>query len=953
MTDSRPHSPDSPAAVHDLTGTTVGRFRIHTRLGAGGMGEVYAAEDTMLKRTVAVKRMDIRLRDDETSRKRFLKEAERASKLNDPNIAGLYDILEQDGELFLVMEYIEGQTLRLRIERPFTVEEFLDLAAQSAHALVAAHDKGILHRDIKPENIMLTAGGRVKVLDFGVAREVFRGDETPTATTDSSIGSSGSLSGTLAYMAPEVLLSRESDERADLFSLGIVLYETFTGRHPFRGESFISTSDKILHAEHEAVCAVRHDAPGALENIFTKLLAKKPEERYATAADLLVDLRAIQRGTGAGLKGVAPPPPRPRLSARAQVAVALALVVVSVASFYALRPGATHGFGERDWLLITDIENTTGDAQFDTLNTLLASALQQSHYVNVVPRVQAFEAARRTGRDAVVSIDTALGREICLREGYRAALTGRVEQAGGGYLIRAELMDPNRARIVVSESETLKSAAELYAGVDRLARRLRESLGESLAQIESTSTPLEQVTTSSLAALERYTRAVSAYANGEWQKCVDLAEGALALDSNFRMAHLYISLAYVGLGNGELGRQHIRLASAASGPVSERELMMIQGTDAAMHGNYDKAVEPYRRLTELYPDDIEGHRGLAQMSVWIGRVSDAVTSAQHVVQLNPRSLLDNARLMQYLNRANQFDEALAVQARCEAAGLRGPQLLWHAGVARWGQDDLPAARREFQRMAQSGNPTDENVAQLYESRLLIYEGRLDEAAQALRTGLVLDEKLKSRNIEMVRRYLLARVELLRARRPQAAAEMAAMMAALRARPEPADLRRAAVLAFQLNDARTLRELAALSEVLLRQQESTYTQSAHLVARGAQAALERKFDEALDALGRASDFYRNPDSLTLAAEIATRRSDWPAVEKAMRELMDLRGQTLTAEFPGDVVLAYRYLARAEARQGRQDDALRNYDEFLTRWRAATDDTPVVREVQQERDRLRSP
>ncbi|MFQ5926217.1 MAG: serine/threonine-protein kinase, partial [Terriglobia bacterium] len=223
MAEPRAQEPKSPEGVQDLTGTTVGRFAIRARLGAGGMSEVYRAEDTKLKRSVALKRMAPHLRADEHYRRRFLKEAERASSLNHPHIAGLYDVLEEKGEIYLVMEYVEGVTLRKRLREPLSIKEFLEMAIQCGEALVAAHAEGIVHRDIKPENIMLAPAGQVKVLDFGVAKRLPRPDEsTMTASLDSE---SGGLSGTPAYMAPEVLLEQESDARADIFSLGVVCYE--------------------------------------------------------------------------------------------------------------------------------------------------------------------------------------------------------------------------------------------------------------------------------------------------------------------------------------------------------------------------------------------------------------------------------------------------------------------------------------------------------------------------------------------------------------------------------------------------------------------------------------------------------------------------------------------------------------------------------------------------------
>src|SRR2546427_1860746 len=277
----------------DLTGTTVGRFAIRARLGAGGMGEVYRAEDTALKRPVALKRIAPRLQSDEDYRRRFLREAQCASGLTDQHIAGVYDVLEANNEIFLVMEYVEGVTLRQRLSEPLGIEQCLRIAVQCAEALVAAHRRGIVHRDLKPENIMLTPEGEVKILYFGVAKQLPPANDA--VKTETLTGGSGLAAGTPAYMAPEALLEKDTDPRADIFSLGIVLYEAVSGRHPFLAGSFMATSDRTLHEVPPPLARLNPKVPAELGRIVAKMLAKDPDERYATAADLLVDLRVVQR----------------------------------------------------------------------------------------------------------------------------------------------------------------------------------------------------------------------------------------------------------------------------------------------------------------------------------------------------------------------------------------------------------------------------------------------------------------------------------------------------------------------------------------------------------------------------------------------------------------------------------------------------------------------------------
>jgi serine/threonine-protein kinase len=308
MSDSAPQRARESLA-HDLTGTTVGRFVIRRLLGQGGMGQVYEAEDTRLKRPVALKRMAPQLRADEHYRRRFLKEAECASRLTHQHIAGIYDVFEQEGEVFLVMEFVAGETLRQRLLRPIGVEELLDIFSQCTTALVAAQEQGIVHRDIKPENIMLTASLQAKILDFGVARVQPRAGE---ATTQSVLSTTGGMAGTLAYMPPESLLEKAVDGRSDIFSLGVTLYEAVTGQHPFLTDTFLNTMERILHHAPPPVNLVNQKAPAELARIISKTLSKTPADRYATSADLLVDLRALHRTiTFPALTSPVPPPIEP------------------------------------------------------------------------------------------------------------------------------------------------------------------------------------------------------------------------------------------------------------------------------------------------------------------------------------------------------------------------------------------------------------------------------------------------------------------------------------------------------------------------------------------------------------------------------------------------------------------------------------------------------------------
>ena len=504
--------------VSDLSGTSVGRFAILTRLGRGGMGEVYLADDTKLKRQVALKR--ITRTADERYLNRLWSEAQCASRLTDPHIAAVYDVLEEEGELFLVMEYVEGETLRRSMAEPIPIAKFLDIAMDCTKALRAAHNNGILHRDIKPENIMLTPTKGAKILDFGVAGRLPSAAMTSTRIDDSS--DSEGLSGTLAYMAPEVLQERESSERSDIFSLGVVFYEALAGRHPFLAKGFLATCTRILQEDPRPLRDCNLQVPVELERIVNKMLAKNPAERFSFANDLLMDLRAVQRaqtlqpaftspaGTATSLPGTRTSREqvkgKRRMLATALVAAIGCAGVLTIVMNRRLAPPV---LAAHDSMLVTDFENHSGEPLFDdTVSEALGHSLQESHYVSLVPRAQAVEAARRAGHRDVTHLDADLGRQICQRESCRVLLTGEINKTSEGYQVNVRVVDAARGVPVLADAASMGSPSELYEAVDALSKRLRRHLGESLAQVEKQSTPLARVTTPSLEALQRYSAAM-------------------------------------------------------------------------------------------------------------------------------------------------------------------------------------------------------------------------------------------------------------------------------------------------------------------------------------------------------------------------------------------------------------------------------------------------------------
>jgi tetratricopeptide (TPR) repeat protein len=922
------------------------------------MGEVYRAVDTKLKRAVALKRIIGAA--DGRYRQRLWTEAQFASRLSDPRIASVYDVFEEDGELFLVMELVEGQTLRKRLSEPLAISRFLDIGTECVEALAAAHKGGVLHRDIKPENIMLTNSGSVKILDFGVASRLPNASISSTQIDNREEKETRGFSGTLAYMAPEVLEERQADERSDIFSLGVIFYEALAGRHPFFARGFLATCNRIVNEEAPPLRNYNPRVSPELERIVNKMLAKDPAKRYVSAPDLLVDLKALRRASdGHGAAGFTVPAAEPHEATGAKAtewwkwAGIAALVACVVVAFVLLnRRGTPTGFGARDWLLVSDFENRSGEPLFDdTVTESVGRALQNSRYVNVVPRSQAVEAARLAGRTDTSHIDADLGRLICQRENYNALLAGDVERAGAGYEINFRLIDPSQGTAVWKQSMTLASPDELYKSADELAKRVRARLGESAVQIQQQSTPLARVTTASLPALQRYSAAMKKFTAGDMDGFFTLAKSSLEFDPNFPMAHLQLARAYDTLGNESESRANLAAAMQGIDRVSERERYEMQAANYSGQGLEEKALEQYRLLTELYPDDIEGMRGFAQESSYLEHTGDAIAMQRRLVKLDPHSAVDHSRLMVWLVRDGKFPDALADYSVATEHGAKSATLHWGAGLAYLGQNDAARAREQFSMLANEGGDYEKNLAALESARVLLFEGRLREASEALKHGLLLAERSHYESWVPVQRYLLIDTLQLQGKREEARAELKKLMAAGPIpESEEEELRRAGELAVALGDLPEAQQALDRLAKLDARQDSALTHNAYQNLKGLVEWANGKRAQAEESERKAAAFRPSYEVASALGRIYETNGQSGEAAKQFRNYLDFKGELLVDDSPADWVTGHVTLARSLAKAGDGTKAAAEYDEFLKLWSHADGDLPIVRQAKAERERL---
>jgi eukaryotic-like serine/threonine-protein kinase len=922
----------------DLTGRSVGRFVVHSKLGAGGMGDVYYAEDTTLRRPVALKRVTNELGSDPHARQRILQEARRASALSSEHIAAVHDVLEENGELFLVMEYVEGETLRQRLQRPITLEQFFEIARQCAEALKAAHEHGIVHCDIKPENIMLTPTGQVKILDFGLAKHLPRSDKSSTLA-------SGLIGGTPAYMAPEVLLEKLPDARSDIFSLGVVLYEMLTLKNPFFTGSFVATSERILHDTPAAIRVLNPNVPEALEAVIMRAMAKTTAQRYANACELLDDLRRAQAGslpmelTPAVIRGE---------GRSGKLWLVTAVVLVAVAAFIFATYRWTHRqsvLAERGWVLISDFETAGDEAIPDAgVREGLTIALQQSRYINVFPRSRAYETLQRMKKQGAIRIDEALGREICQRENLRVLLTGSIERMGQTFQISVRGLDPARGNVLFAERERFDRKDQLFDKVDSLAKAVRQDLGESLVGIERSSRPLAKVTTSSLEALQLYSQAQDAKDQGKDQQAPTLLQGAIRLDPDFAMAHMRLGQYYAAvIGRNERALAELERAYNLRQGVTDRERRRIEAAFYDLQQRYDDKAQSLRVLVSLYPDDEEAHVELAGAYYDLGQLDQAILELREVLRLNPLSAPAYGGLVLYLARDNRADAAVAAAREAEQRGVASSRMHWGLGLAYLGQSEVGLARQEFRRIGDA-TEVDQDLQELCLALADLYEGKLNSARTEL-AKQIQTVHAQGEGLQSFRRYLLGRIYLI-----QGNASAAELQADLTLRAPGS-----ALPSNALSDAGTLyvraRKLAKAQQVLRRLDDlrqaipSTENQNNFHSLEGEILLAKAKPQEAEISFSISAPGYAPFVASTGLAGAYRAEGRWDLSAGQWEKVLDERGEILQNGFPPDLVIAHLELARAYRQMNNRNLALKHYEEVLRLWQHA-DELTLLREAQHE-------
>ncbi len=701
----------------NVAGKTISHYRILEKIGSGGMGVVYKAEDTKLGRFVALKFLSeygssvfdspSSLADHAQALQRLEREARASSALDHPNICTVYEVDQYEGSAFIAMQFLNGETLKNTIGgKPLPVDRMVDLGVQLADALETAHSAGITHRDIKSANIFVTQRGEAKILDFGLAKLNTHESEAAAKGTNrscacpaaplslESISSQGSLAfGTLAYMSPEQLLGKEVDARTDLFALGVVLYEMATGVLPFQGQTSQEVVQTILHTAPIPPQEINAALSQELNSIICKALQKDPGQRYQTAAQLRDDLKRLRPTPDSG-------PVLVQHSAVSKTwigAALLLLLVVSAVGGYLLRHRHASRLTPQDTIVIADFDNNAGDPVFDdTLKQALKVQLEQSPFLNVLSEEKINQELLYMERPRGTRVTKDVARDLCIRTGSGALLAGSISRMGSHYLLSIEAEDCRSGDSIASEQVEAESRETVVRSLGEAATELRSRLGESLASVQQYDVPVEHATTKSLEALQAYSLGVKARLTEGDEAAVPFFRKATELDPDFAMAYAHLATSYFNLNQASKATIAFRKAHALRDKISERERLYIDSHYYFFGmGEAEKAIQVYEAWKRTYPQDIVPSIDLGTVYGVLGQHQKDLNEQLRALRLDPTDPLIYTNLAEAYTNLNEFDQVDDILAKARKLGLNDLLFVGNRYVLAFLHGDPAGMKQQF------------------------------------------------------------------------------------------------------------------------------------------------------------------------------------------------------------------------------------------------------------------